>query len=63
MPAPLKNQYAKKDPAVVISSNLNIRVHPDDMKKWKAAAKKSGAESLSAWVVDNLTREAKKLVR
>lgn len=58
MAAPKQNRFAAKKKTA--NSHLHIRVNESDQEHWQEVAKKAGASSYAQWVVDALTRQAKK---
>jgi predicted HicB family RNase H-like nuclease len=53
MSAPKNNKNAVKDSSKKVAANLNIRCHPDDLLKWRTAAKNK-QQPLTQWIVSVL---------
>jgi predicted HicB family RNase H-like nuclease len=57
MPAPAKNQNARKEEEAKASSFLYIRALPSDKSAWVRAAQARG-QKLSEWATERLNRAA-----
>jgi hypothetical protein len=57
MPAPPRNQNARKGADEIADAHLHVRVRPDEKELWQAAAY---PQPLSSWIRDALNAQATK---